>query len=100
MFSALWAGLTACGASTSTSTHIGGPCDPSNTCDDGQICDRTAPSGQKCIAASGDACDACPIAAPGGTDADGDAVSAPCDPDTRTPGDRILLFNGFNAAVS
>lgn len=26
-------------------------------------------------------------------------MTSPCDPDTRTPGDRILLFNGFNAAV-
>src|SRR3954463_15183255 len=120
MFSALWAGLTACGASTSPSTHAGGACDASNKCDDGQICDRTNPGGQVCIDASGDVdgdgipngkdfcqhmkggasdedgdgigdeCDACPIAAPGAADADGDAVAAPCDPDTRTPGDRIL----------
>jgi hypothetical protein len=48
----------------------------------------------------GDNCDACPIAPPGQADPDGDAVMAPCDPDTRTAGDRILLFNGFNAAVA
>jgi hypothetical protein len=130
MFSVLWAGLTACGASTSPSTHIGGACDANNKCDDGQICDRTNPGGQMCIDANGDIdgdgipngkdfcqhmaggandedgdgigdeCDACPIAAPGAADADGDAVAAPCDPDTRTPGDRILLFNGFNTAVA
>jgi hypothetical protein len=99
-------------------------------CDDGQVCDRTAPGGAVCIDASGDIdkdgipngkdfcehlaggasdedgdgigdeCDACPIAAPGQADADGDAVMAPCDPDTRTPGDKILLFNGFNAAIN
>lgn len=120
--------LLACGATTTT-TQIGGPCDASNKCDDGQICDRTAQGGAMCIDASGDIdndgipnskdfcqhlpggandedgdgigdeCDACPIAAPGQADADGDAVAAPCDPDTRTSGDRILLFNGFNAAV-
>ncbi len=131
MFSALWAGLSACGAMTSTSTHIGGPCDASNKCDSGQICDRTNPGGQICIDASGDIdgdgipngkdfcehmaggandedgdgigdeCDACPIAPPTAqAESDGDAVTAPCDPDTRTPGDRILLFNGFNAAVA
>lgn len=131
MFSALWAGLTACGAMTSTSTHIGGPCDASNKCDSGQICDRTNPGGQVCVDANGDMdgdgipngkdfcehmaggandedgdgigdeCDACPIAPPSAqAESDGDAVTSPCDPDTRTPGDRILLFNGFNAAVA
>lgn len=129
MYSALWAGLAACGATTTT-THIGGPCDASSKCDDGQVCDRTAQGGAVCIDASGDVdndgipngkdfcehlnggasdedgdgigdeCDACPIAAPGPADGDGDAVAAPCDPDTRTPGDRIILFNGFNAAVA
>jgi len=130
MFSALWVGLTACGAMTSPETHVGGACDANNKCSGGQICDRTDPAGQKCVDASGDMdgdgipngkdfcqhvaggandedgdgigdeCDACPIAAPGAADSDGDAVMAPCDPDTRTPGDRILLFNGFNAAVA
>ncbi len=131
MLSALWAGLAACGAMTSTSTHIGGPCDASNKCGDGQICDRTNQGGQMCIDANGDIdgdgipngkdfcehmaggandedgdgigdeCDACPIAPPPAqAESDGDAVTAPCDPDTRTPGDRILLFNGFNAAVA
>jgi hypothetical protein len=121
--------LAACGATTTT-TRIGGPCDAKNTCDSGQICDRTNPGGQMCIDASGDIdgdgipngkdfcehmmggandedgdgigdeCDACPIAPPPAqAEADGDAVTAPCDPDTRTPGDRILLFNGFNAKV-
>jgi hypothetical protein len=129
MYSALWAGLAACGATTTT--HVGGPCDAKNQCDDGQICDRTNPGGQMCIDASGDIdgdgipngkdfcehmaggasdedgdgigddCDACPIAPPSAqAEADGDAVTAPCDPDTRTPGDKILLFNGFNAAVA
>jgi hypothetical protein len=129
MSTTLSAALVACGATTTT-THIGGPCDSSNKCDSGQICDRTNPGGQVCIDASGDIdgdgipngkdfcehmmggandedgdgigddCDACPIAPPPAqAEADGDAVTAPCDPDTRTPGDRILLFNGFNALV-
>lgn len=129
MLSALWAGLVACGATTTT-THVGGPCDASNKCDSGQICDRTNPDGQVCVDASGDMdgdgipngkdfcqhmaggandedgdgigddCDACPIAPPPAqAEADGDAVTAPCDPDTRTPGDKIVLFNGFNAAI-
>jgi hypothetical protein len=130
ILSALWAGVTACGATTTT-THIGGPCDSSNKCADGQICDRTNPGGQICIDANGDndgdgipngkdfcehmmggandedgdgigdECDACPIAPPPSRpDSDGDAVDSPCDPDTRTPGDKILLFNGFNAGVA
>ena len=109
MYSALWAGLAACGATTTT-THIGGPCDAKNKCDDGQICDRTNPGGQMCIDASGDIdgdgipngkdfcehmkggaddedgdgigddCDPCPIAPPGQVDGDGDAVAAPANP--------------------
>jgi len=131
MLSALCATLAACGTSNTPTTRIGGPCDASNKCDDGQICDRTAPGGQVCVDAAGDMdgdgipngkdfcehmaggandedgdgigddCDSCPIAAPTGqTESDGDAVTSPCDPDTRTPGDRIILFNGFNAAVA
>lgn len=132
MLSVLWAGLAACGTSPSgPMTKIGGPCDASNKCGDGQICDRTAPGGQVCVDAVGDMdgdgipngmdfcehmaggafdedgdgigdeCDSCPIAAPTGqTETDGDAVSSPCDPDTRTAGNKIILFNGFNAAVS
>jgi hypothetical protein len=130
MYTTLSATLAACGATTTT-TNIGGPCDASNKCDSGQICDRTNPGGQMCIDANGDIdgdgipngkdfcqhmaggafdedgdgigddCDHCPIAPPPSqADSDGDAVDSPCDPDTRTPGDRILLFNGFNAAVA
>lgn len=45
----------------------------------------------------GDECDPCPIAKPPATpDPDGDAVDSPCDPDPDTPGDKILLFDGFN----
>lgn len=129
MYSALWAGLAACGATTTT--HIGGPCDASNQCDDGQVCDRTSQGGAVCIDASGDVdndgipngkdfcehltggandedgdgigddCDACPIEPPPAqAEADGDAVTGLCDPDKRTPGDQILVFNGFNAAVA
>ncbi len=49
----------------------------------------------------GDECDPCPIAPPPAQpDPDGDAVDSPCDPDPRTPGARILLFNGFNVPVA
>lgn len=130
MCSPLWATLVACGAMTTTSTHIGGPCE-AGKCDSGQICDRTDPGGPVCLDVTGDLdgdgipngkdfcehmaggdhdedgdgigddCDACPIAPPPAqAEADGDAVTSPCDPDTRTPGDKILLFNGFNAAVA
>jgi hypothetical protein len=45
----------------------------------------------------GDICDPCPIARPPmARDPDGDAVDAPCDPDSSTPGDSIVLFEGFN----
>jgi hypothetical protein len=130
MCSTLSATLLACGATTTT-TQIGGPCDASNRCDSGQVCDRTAEGGAVCIDASGDLdkdgipndkdlcqhlaggtndedgdgigdeCDLCPISPPPSQrDPDGDAVDSPCDPDTRTPGDKILLFNGLNAAMS
>jgi hypothetical protein len=129
ILSALSAGLVACGATTTT-THIGGPCDANNKCDEGQICDRTNPGGQICIDVNGDIdgdgipngkdfcehmaggandkdgdgfgdeCDPCPIAPPPAQpDPDGDAVDSPCDPDPRTPGSKIVLFNGFYAPV-
>ncbi|HET9624993.1 MAG TPA: hypothetical protein VFP84_26680 [Kofleriaceae bacterium] len=45
----------------------------------------------------GDECDACPIAKPPKTaETDGDGVDAPCDPNPTMPGDKIVLFNGFN----
>lgn len=48
----------------------------------------------------GDDCDACPIAKPPATaEADSDGVDAPCDPDPKTPGDHIVLFQGFNAPL-
>ena len=48
----------------------------------------------------GDECDPCPIARPPAVaETDGDGVDAPCDPHPTTPGDKILLFNGFNAAL-
>ncbi len=48
----------------------------------------------------GDECDRCPIAKPTGVpDPDGDDVDSPCDPDPSTPGDKILLFDGFNGAL-
>ncbi|HEY4058529.1 MAG TPA: hypothetical protein VGM39_18075 [Kofleriaceae bacterium] len=48
----------------------------------------------------GDDCDKCPIAAPPSTpDPDNDDVESPCDPDPRTPGDKIALFQGFRAGI-
>ena len=48
----------------------------------------------------GDDCDKCPIAPPPAVpDADNDDVDSPCDPDPKTPGDKILLFEGFNAPL-
>jgi hypothetical protein len=48
----------------------------------------------------GDDCDRCPIAPPAATpDADGDEVDSPCDPDSTQPGDRIVVFDGFNGGA-
>ena len=48
----------------------------------------------------GDDCDKCPIAAPpANPDMDGDDVDSPCDPDPRTPGDKIVVFEGFRTGV-
>ncbi|MDQ3364868.1 MAG: hypothetical protein M3680_05510 [Myxococcota bacterium] len=48
----------------------------------------------------GDDCDRCPIAPPPATpDRDGDAVDAPCDPDSSVAGDSIVVFDGFNAGL-
>lgn len=48
----------------------------------------------------GDVCDRCPIAPPEATpDADGDEVDSPCDPDSSVGGDRIVVFDGFNAGL-
>lgn len=45
----------------------------------------------------GDECDACPIAKPPDVaETDGDGVDSPCDPNPTMPGDKIVLFNGFN----
>ncbi len=47
----------------------------------------------------GDECDRCPIAPPPATpDRDNDELDSPCDPDPTVDGDRIVLFDGFNAA--
>lgn len=48
----------------------------------------------------GNECDRCPIAAPLATpDSDTDEVDAPCDPDSTINGDRVVLFEGFNAGI-
>ena len=48
----------------------------------------------------GDACDSCPAYAHDTpSDPDGDGVSDECDPRPNTPGDAIVLFEGFHAGV-
>lgn len=49
----------------------------------------------------GDECDRCPIAPPPEepVDTDNDDVDSPCDPDPKTDGDRIVVFDGFNKGL-
>lgn len=48
----------------------------------------------------GDACDPCPpVADNAPTDSDGDGVADACDPNPQTPGDKIVLFEGFHQGV-
>ncbi len=48
----------------------------------------------------GDVCDRCPTAPPPESpDADGDEVDSPCDPDPDVGGDRVVVFEGFNAGL-
>ena len=48
----------------------------------------------------GDACDPCPIFADATpTDIDGDGVQDECDPNPATPGDKLVVFEGFNAGM-
>ncbi len=105
---------------------LGEPCDLMTKCGDGLACDYSAdaptcldgdadPDGDGIPNSKdhcpmlvggafdedgdgiGDECDRCPIAKPTGVaDPDGDDVDSPCDPDPHTPGDKILLFDGFN----
>lgn len=48
----------------------------------------------------GDECDACPIARPPAEpETDNDGVDAPCDPDPRLGGAKIVFFDGFNGTA-
>ena len=48
----------------------------------------------------GDACDVCPHLKDTGADVDNDGVGDACDPRPTTPGDKIVLFEGFYDAVT
>jgi len=48
----------------------------------------------------GDACDPCPIeASDTPSDPDGDGVAGICDPHPTTPGDHLMLFEGFHRGI-
>ena len=127
LLAVVWIGV-GCGA-TSSGVTLGGPCSLMNPCAEGGVCDFSAamptcidasadpdgdglpnsidhcPNGPGGMFDEdhdgiGDDCDKCPIAAPpAAPDPDGDDVDSPCDPDPKTPGDKILLFEGFNAPL-
>jgi hypothetical protein len=48
--------------------------------------------------AFGDACDPCPIDT-NNADPDGDGVGGICDPHPNTPGDKIVMFEGFHRGI-
>jgi hypothetical protein len=126
---ALWLTVAACSSSSSTQVGgpclANRTCDDGQVCDqtdpkgpvcldeNGDIDGDGIPNGKdfcehmaggdhdEDLDGIGDECDACPIAKPPGqAEADSDGVDSPCDPDPRTPGDKIVLFNGFNAPVT
>lgn len=129
MSSTLWLMLGACSSGSSTEVGgpclANRTCDDGQVCDqtdpDGPVCldaagdvdgDGIANGKDFCehlaggdhdedLDGIGDECDACPIdKPPGQAEADNDGVDTPCDSDTRAPGDKIILFNGFNTAVA
>jgi hypothetical protein len=70
------------------STTLGGPCSQASPCDDGEVCDMTAPGGPVCIDADGDldgdgipnSLDFCNHMPGGEHDEDGDWIGDICDP--------------------
>jgi len=81
--------------------EAGGDLDGDGLRNDRDFCnDRAGGAYDEDLDGVGDECDRCPIARPLETpDVDGDMVDAPCDPDSVTPGDRIAVFDGFNAGM-
>ena len=113
------------GGCFSPTVEPGAPCDPS-PCPTGQLCrfgtcyvrgadtdhDGILDDTDDCPAVAdpdqfdedgdgiGDACDPCPIEANAHpSDPDNDGVSDSCDPNPDTPGDAIVLFEGFHAGL-
>jgi hypothetical protein len=71
-----------------------GVADASDNCPDVANPDQGNEDGD----ALGDACDPCPIDT-NNADPDGDGVAGICDPHPTTPGDRILVFEGFHRGI-
>ena len=121
--------LVGCSPGAPEGGGLGDPCDLQTPCGDGVVCDYTIAAPACIDASAdpdgdgipnsmdhcpntpgglydedndgiGDDCDRCPIAKPPAVpEPDGDDVDAPCDPDTHTPGDKILLFDGFGSGT-
>lgn len=73
-----------------------GVADATDNCPDVANPDQGNEDGDKL----GDACDPCPIeASDAPLDPDGDGVAGSCDPHPTTPGDRLVVFEGFHRGI-
>ena len=90
-------GADAGGGSSSADRDGDGVPDSVDNCPDVPNADQANEDGDKL----GDACDPCPVEANDNpSDPDGDGVADGCDPNPTTPGDKIVLFEGFNGTGS